>query len=166
MGAFLILLPKVEIDFKWFAWVIFRPFGGEFELSSWVVMSFWFLSDVFSALLQASKIATSEGTALGAHIAGFLLGMAVIASVKTLRHDRAKQSAAPEPVVPLATAPVRVSVPPTLDRPFLVFQNNQEFGPYNAAEMEQYLRDGSILAEALYWRLGMPEWRPIAELPQ
>jgi len=51
MGAFLVLMPKSRIEFKYFGLVFLRPFGGEFYMPGWVVMSFWFLKDLFWAIL-------------------------------------------------------------------------------------------------------------------
>jgi membrane associated rhomboid family serine protease len=74
MGAFLLLLPKTSIEFKLFGLFFFRPFSRDFTLSAWIVMSFWFLCDLFWAVLEVAGVSESDGTAFGAHVGGFLLG--------------------------------------------------------------------------------------------
>jgi len=76
-------------------------------------------------------------------------------------------------VAPVAVkpGPMRVAVAPRAEasaapdtRSIMVAQDNQEFGPYTREEVRRYLADGSIAAEAFFWREGMPEWRPVNEL--
>src|SRR5205085_962953 len=52
MGAYLLLRAHAEIEFKYFALLFFRFFSGEFSLAAWVVISFWFLKDLFFAGLS------------------------------------------------------------------------------------------------------------------
>src|SRR5947209_5999433 len=52
MGAYLLLRAKVDIDFKYFGFFFFRLFSGEFSLAAWVVISFWFLKDLFFTVLS------------------------------------------------------------------------------------------------------------------
>src|SRR5439155_21914168 len=49
MVAYLLLRSEVDIDFRYFGLVFFRPFSGEFSLAAWVAISFWFLKDLFFA---------------------------------------------------------------------------------------------------------------------
>src|SRR5262249_48000783 len=46
LGAFVLLLPKTRINFRYFVFLIFRFFSGEFWLPAWLVLSFWFLKDL------------------------------------------------------------------------------------------------------------------------
>jgi hypothetical protein len=55
-------------------------------------------------------------------------------------------------------------IQPTAERAFLIYQNDEQFGPYTSAEVQQYLREGSIIPEAVYWREGMSDWRSVNEL--
>jgi membrane associated rhomboid family serine protease len=162
MGAFLLLLPKTSIEFRFFGLFFFRPFSREFTLRGWIVMSFWFLSDLFWAVLEMAGLSESDGTAFGAHVGGFLLGMSAVGLPKMWQ-----RRAEPTHSAVLATLSPRTAqrvIQPTADRPFLVYQNDEQFGPYTGAEVQQYLEDGSIIPEAVYWQQGMAEWRSVSEL--
>src|ERR1041385_5627801 len=52
MGAFALLMFRSKIEFKWIIFFFFRFFSGEFFVSTWLVMSFWFLEDLVSAFLS------------------------------------------------------------------------------------------------------------------
>jgi membrane associated rhomboid family serine protease len=163
IGAFMLLRPRTMVEFRWFAWLFFRPFNGDFSLSAWIVASFWFLKDLFWAVLEKTGVLPEEGTAFGAHLGGFLLGMAGVGLVRLLPAlTRASsgvgesQPASIEPPTPEATP----------ERPFLVTQNGAQYGPYTADEIGQYLTEGAIIPDAFFWRAGMTEWRPVAEYPQ
>ncbi len=163
MGAFLLLLPKTKIEFKFFGWFFFRPISRDFFVSAWIVMSFWFLSDLLWAVLELAKVAENEGTAFGAHLGGFALGMGALGLLKLWWRSHPRDNPLEEP----APEPVRARVVrhTTPERPYLISQNNEEYGPYSQEEILQYLADGSIIPEAHFWREGDPEWQPVSQLP-
>jgi membrane associated rhomboid family serine protease len=170
MGAYLLLRAKVDIDFKYFGIIFFRPFSGDFSLAAWVVISFWFLKDVFFAMLSYYVNEGHGGVAFGAHVGGFLAGMGLIGLHKLLppKQDRTKSKVGPMRVnvrktAPLAARPVALETEtPTL----YVFQGDTQYGPYNLFQIQQMMAEGSVTAEAQYWSEGMTEWRNIMELTE
>jgi rhomboid family protein len=169
MGAYLLLRAKVHIDFKYFALLFFRVFSGEFSLAAWVVITFWFLKDVFFAVLSYYVNEGGGGVAFGAHVGGFLAGMGLIGLHKLLptKQERAKAKRAPMRVNVRKPAPVAAPVRAALETetPTLyVYQGETQYGPYNLFQIQQMMADGSVTAEAQYWSEGMTEWRSISEL--
>jgi membrane associated rhomboid family serine protease len=69
VAAYLVYFPRNEIS-GWY--VIWGRFGGIAHLPGWLVILFWFGSDV---LMVALGVQT--GVAYGSHIAGFLTGLAL-----------------------------------------------------------------------------------------
>src|ERR1043166_467388 len=84
MGAYLLLRAHVKIDFKYFALIFFRVFSGDFSMAAWIVITFWFLKDVFFAVLSYYVNQGGGGVAFGAHVGGFLAGMGLIGLHKLL----------------------------------------------------------------------------------
>jgi len=170
MGAFLVLMAKSRIEFKYFGLVFLRPFGGEFYLPAWVVMSFWFLKDLFWTVIGMLDNKPTGGTAFGAHTGGFLFGLAAIGASRALFKTGSTSSETTDDEIPeRKPEPMRVTAGKTA-RPTLaannimVAQNNQEYGPYTIEEARKYRAEGAISLDAFYWCEGMPEWRPISEL--
>jgi rhomboid family protein len=169
MGAYLLLRAKVKIDFKYFAFIFFRVFSGEFSLAAWVVITFWFLKDVFFAVLSYYVSEGGGGVAFGAHVGGFLAGMGLIGLHKLLPTKREREKAKRAPmrvnvrkVTPIAS-PARAALEteaPTL----YVYQGETQYGPYNLFQIQQMMADGSVTPEAQYWSEGMTEWRSISEV--
>jgi hypothetical protein len=159
----------VHIDFKYFAFIFFRVFSGEFSLAAWVVITFWFLKDVIFAVLSYYVNEGGGGVAFGAHVGGFLAGMGLIGLHKLFSPKKKKVEAKSGPMrvnvrkaTPVA-APARApleSEPPTL----YVYQGETQYGPYNLFQIQQMMAEGSVTTEAQYWSEGMTEWRNISEL--
>src|SRR5262249_33716935 len=101
MGAYLVLRTRVKIDFRYFALIFFRFFSGDFSLPAWVVISFWFAKDLFFAALTYSLNEGHGGVAFGAHVGGFLAGLALVGLPKLV----VKKQPAPN------RAPMRVQLP-------------------------------------------------------
>jgi hypothetical protein len=156
----MLLRPRTMVEFRWFAWLLFRPFNGDFSLSAWIVASFWFLKDLFWAILEKAAVIPEEGTAFGAHLGGFLLGMAGVGLFRLFPAIRQANRGTKPNSIAETNAPMPE---PTADRPFLVTQNGAQYGPYTATEVHRYLAEGAILPDAFFWREGMGEWRPIGE---
>lgn len=169
MGAYLLLRAKVDIDFKYFGMIFFRPFSGDFSWPAWVVITFWFLKDVFFAVLSYYVTQGRGGVAFGAHVGGFLAGMGLIGLHK-LFSPKKKQVPAkrgPMRVNVRKVAPVRAPAPAALETepPTLyVYQGETQYGPYNLFQIQQMLADGSVTLEAQYWSEGMTDWRSVTEL--
>lgn len=168
MGAYLVLRSKVKIDFKWFALVFFRFFSGGFSLAAWVVISFWFLKDLFFAVLALHLDRGGGGVAFGAHVGGFMMGAGLL-GIGKLATASQKPKRKPGPVrihLPARTAAADPLDAPTADPTIYVYQNETQYGPYNRFQIRQMLADGSVVSEAQYWSEGMSEWRNVAELAQ
>lgn len=163
MGAFLLMLPRAQVEFKFFGLFFFRPFSKEFFLRSWIVMSLWFLTDVFWAVLEMTGVSDDQSTAFGAHIGGFLAGMAAVGVLKLLPSGSISDEDEEIQSTPVQEV-VGISIQTTQTHPFVVLQNGSQFGPYSPEEVAHYIADGSISAEALLWREGMPEWRSVSTM--
>lgn len=167
MGAYLLLRAKVDIDFKYFGMIFFKVFSGEFSLAAWVVITFWFLKDVFFAVLSYYVNEGGGGVAFGAHVGGFVAGLGLIGLHKLFSPKKKKAEPKRGPMrvnIPArAAAPVPVAVPtetPTL----YVYEGEAEYGPFNLFQIQQMMSEGRVTDQALYWSEGMTEWRSISEL--
>jgi membrane associated rhomboid family serine protease len=170
MGAYLLLRARVKIDFKYFALIFFRVFSGDFSMAAWIVITFWFLKDVFFAVLSYYVSEGGGGVAFGAHVGGFLAGMGMIGLHKLLppQGEGKKTKHGPMRVTVRKATPVaaaRVPAAMETEQPTLfVYQGETQYGPYNLFQIQQMMADGSVTPEAQYWSEGMTEWRSIAEL--
>ena len=147
MGAFLILLPKRKIEFKFIAFFFFRFFNYDFMLPSWLVMSFWFLEDLFFTVISDDS---EGGTSFAAHVGGFVggVGLAFLCKLLLAREERAEQA------LELSPIPVASSEPPTI----YIFENGAQLGPFTRMQIVQMRTLGSVSPEAVYWEDGMPDW--------
>lgn len=48
--------------------------------------------------------------------------------------------------------------------PYLINRNGQQFGPYSADELKQYVAEGRVLSTDLAWEDGMPNWLPVSQI--
>jgi membrane associated rhomboid family serine protease len=167
MGAYLPLRAKVDIDFKYFGMIFFKVFSGEFSLAAWVVITFWFLKDVFFAVLSFYVNEGGGGVAFGAHVGGFVAGLGLIGLHKLFSPKTKKAE--------LKRGPMRVNVPSHAHAPAVsavpneaptlyVYEREAEYGPFNLFEIQQMMSEGRVTSQALYWSEGMTEWRSISEL--
>ncbi|HXT39441.1 MAG TPA: rhomboid family intramembrane serine protease [Candidatus Angelobacter sp.] len=156
IGAFLIVLPRTKINFRYFGWVFFRVFSGEFWLSARVVVAFWFVMDFVSLILHLGRDSGGGGIAFGAHVGGTVAG----AFVAWIMRKRLKPADSDEvelrPLASARTAPQPVDI--------YLYVNEQQIGPFARGRIREMLALGTITPETQYWREGMSEWRPIAEL--
>ena len=155
MGAFAVLMFKSKIEFKWIVFLFFRLFNGEFFLPTWLVMSFWFLEDLVSAVLSFGD--TGSGVAFGAHVGGFVSGALMILVVKWLWHVRLLRRADVDKEE-LQPAPV------TRNPNIYIHENGNQIGPFPLDQVRQMIRLGSIGNEAFYWRDENGEWRSVSQL--
>jgi membrane associated rhomboid family serine protease len=154
IAGFLILFSKLEIDFRYFGFFLFRVFVGEFSLAAWVVISFWFAKDLFFATLDFTSKHSGGGVAFAAHVGGFLAGLAMIGIYRLL-----PKSADSEPdetdVAPWPTAPAPVMRPqrfaapaPTETPTIFISEAGVESGPFTYEQVREMLALGSISADA------------------
>jgi membrane associated rhomboid family serine protease len=180
IGGFLLLLAKARIDFKWILYFFFRFYNGDFALPAWLVISFWFLQDVGYMILANQLNPHGGGVAFAAHVGGTLCGAGLLAiekvRLKIMPGASEPEEAAEEPAVMLVAeqpkpevkrrfvvggtpAPV-MAVTPTI----LLYRNGEQSGPFTAEQVRQMSLAGELPEDALYWREGMPEWKPVGEL--
>jgi membrane associated rhomboid family serine protease len=149
LGAFLLLQPKTRINFRYWGLFIVRFMAGEFWIPAWIVLSFWFLGDLYS-LFASSGDASQGGIAFAAHVGGFLAGMAIMAMGRAWH----RRPAAPAP------AGVRTALPPTI----YLWHEGVKTGPFTVAQVRDMVALGSITTEAWYWREGMADWKNVLDL--
>ncbi|MBC8094738.1 MAG: rhomboid family intramembrane serine protease [Akkermansiaceae bacterium] len=175
IGAFLLLMAKSKIEFKYFIFIFFRFFSGEFFLAAWLVISGWFLMD----LLQMFLAGPDAGVAFGAHVGGTLSGillMLVQKAFPTRFPDEDEEveeirMVPPQPAVatarPVEQKRFRIPTPQPVEKPAIYLHiAGAQSGPFTYAQIGQMFATGEIPPEALYWREGMADWSPSAELRQ
>ncbi len=159
MGAFVLLLHKRQIEFKYVFLFFFRLFAGDFFLPAWLVITFWFGTDVLGAILNAGS--EMGGIAYGAHIGGFLAGMAAVPPLKALmKRTKAREQAAAEAAE--AEATWRPTIPS--DAQISILDNEQQYGPYSLPELWGAYQEGHFTEEALYWHEGLEDWRELRDV--
>lgn len=174
IGGFLVLFARTRIEFKWLFFFMFRIWSGDFFLPAWVVISFWFLSDLFMMLVTAGN--EGGGVAFAAHVGGTVVGFGLIALQKwcsmpalTEADDDAEEEAALVVAAPVAARvrvrPPATSVQPVLETPSVyLFTSGAQSGPFTYSQLEQMFAGGDIPSDALYWQEGMDDWRGAEEL--
>lgn len=152
IGGFLVLLPSRAIDFKYVIWFFFRVFVGNFEVKAWIVITFWFLEDLVSAILEHTS-GVAAGVAFAAHLGGTLFGVGLLlAYQKWMRPMVERKAQARE-------AALNYTEPPTV----YLLQGENQIGPYTTQQVKQMLELGAISSESFYWKEGMAEWRSVGE---
>lgn len=80
-GAFMYRFYKTKVLMGWIIWIFFYFRTGKFNVPAWVVMLLYFLDNLASLYLYQGS---GQGTAFGAHVGGFLFGLAVAVLVGQL----------------------------------------------------------------------------------
>jgi membrane associated rhomboid family serine protease len=160
MGGFLLLFHKTKIKFWYFILFFFRVFTGEFELFSWLVVSFWFLKDLVFAILNYSAEGAGGGVAFAAHSGGFVAGMGMIALHKLFLKMRGEG----EPQLENAPAQFQVRRVTHETANTYVLDGGTQIGPFTPSAILEMQNLGTLSEEAYYWQEGMPEWRALSEL--
>jgi membrane associated rhomboid family serine protease len=163
LGGYLLLRAGADIDFRYFGLILLRPFSGEFSLPAWLVISFWFLKDLFFAALSYYMAKGHGGVAFGAHVGGFVAGLALVALHKAIGKKQPEEPRKPMRVrLPAAVQalPETHNETPTI----FLYEADAQAGPFNLYQVQNMLSLGSVTPETLYWSEGMTEWRSVAEL--
>jgi membrane associated rhomboid family serine protease len=172
IGGFLLLLARTKIEFKWVIFIFFIFRVGELFLPAWVVISFWFLKD-FASMVLESTTATHAGIAFGAHVGGTLAGLALIAldkpRLKRLEQqdEEVQELQSPQSLNAAATTRMRVKTPaPAIGETpdIYLFLDGAQAGPYTMSQIRQMFAAGAVSPDAFYWQQGMDGWRSADEL--
>ncbi len=161
MGAFVLLLHNRQIEFKYFFIFFFRVFAGDFFLPAWLVMSFWFGMDLLGLAIDLSgSDADGGGVAYGAHIGGFLVGMAAVPGLKKLLQQEESRERA-QAIARKTEVTWTAAIPP--DAQITVQDHGLQYGPYTLAGLWGAHREGLFSEDALYWHDGMEDWALLSE---
>ena len=161
MGMYLLLRANADIEFKYFYFFLF--FGadsGNFSLPAWMAISFWFLKDLFWAVLGFFYEHVGGSVAFGAHVGGFLAGLGLIGIGKLFERKQDADTTAK----PIRAGPIRVFVPahretaPAETPTIYLHDDGVQSGPFTLFQIEQMLACGSLSQDALYWSEGMADW--------
>jgi membrane associated rhomboid family serine protease len=159
IGAFLVMLPKTEINFRY---LIFWFYTGEFWLRSWIVISFWFVLDFVSFLIDLNNPSEGGGVAFGAHVGGTIAGALTMWLFRKKSETETVSSPRPSSLQPV---PARAAlVDPVGALPVYLSIDGNQTGPFPPSAVRGMLELGSIPSTAYFWREDMTDWRPVAEL--
>lgn len=170
MGIYVLLRANADIEFKYFYFFLFfgRAGNGDFSLPAWMAISFWFLKDLFWTVLGFVFQQTGGGVAFGAHVGGFLAGLALVGVYKTVGRNSAEEISSESKVT--KPGPIRVVLParhqiPTGEAPTIyLHEAGAKSGPFTLSQIQDKLHCGSISNETLYWSEGMSEWGNVSKL--
>jgi membrane associated rhomboid family serine protease len=162
IGAFVFLLAKTKINFRYLILFFFRLFSGDFWLPAWVVISFWFANDLFWAVVSYHVPEANDGVAFAAHVGGFVGGAAMIGGWKLFQRYRPAEKVSAD-VPQSMDAPVLAEPDPNEAPSVYLSQDGNQLGPFTPSQVSQMLALGSIGPRAFFWRDGMADWRSVAE---
>ena len=76
LGAYLILYPRVRVKMLFYFLIFFRVI----PIQAWLVLLWWFFWQILSGLPQLSQVRreVSGGTAVWAHVGGFIAGVVLV----------------------------------------------------------------------------------------
>ncbi len=171
MGMYLLLRAGDNIEFKYFFWFfLIYMRAGEFEIPAWVAIAIYFSMDLLGAVLGMFSQDAGDGVAFGAHVGGFLGGLALISLSKWLARQNENEAGRADLIIDPAAVmtPIRVQLPtnaaasetPTI---FLHYRARQT-GPFTLSQVQAMLHNGDIGREAFYWSEGMSNWESVADL--
>jgi membrane associated rhomboid family serine protease len=190
MGMYLLLRAGAEIEFKYFSFFFMRANAGEFSLPAWVAITFWFLKDLFWMFLGMQSHRRGGGTAFGAHVGGFIGGLALVgvyrlvAQKKELAEEEAAEAEAelveapvaptPQPA-PTERKPIRLhtqppwvapvsAAPPTETPTIFLHEHGQQTGPFTLTAVQAMLRQAALSPDTVYWSEGMTDWQSVTDL--
>jgi membrane associated rhomboid family serine protease len=162
IGAFLIVLPRTKINFRYFGWFFFRVFSGEFWLPAWIVIACWFLLDFASLVLHLSAAGAGGGVAFGAHVGGTVAGALAMWVMRRSVQSSDEEQPAPRRI--RVAAPTKATPLPEEPATIYLWTNGQQVGPYAPAKVRAMAELGAITSDTYFWKEGMPDWRPLGEL--
>ena len=88
LGAFVVLETRTRVEFRYFIWLVIPIVRGEFTLPSYVVIAFWFVSDLIGLALDTMNPSRQAGVAFAAHVGGMVAGLTLITGYRTVLRGR------------------------------------------------------------------------------
>jgi membrane associated rhomboid family serine protease len=171
MGMYLLLRANADIEFKYVFIFFLRFWSGDFSVPAWMVIPFWFLKDLFWAVLGMAAKHSGGGTAFGAHVGGFVAGFAAIGLYKLVVKPKTEaDEESPAPIIEPATAraTARAAVPQVAaatETPALFLHDGTaQTGPFTLTQVQAMLRTGAIHHGMHYWSEGLDGWQSVADL--
>jgi membrane associated rhomboid family serine protease len=167
MGMYLLLRAGADIEFKYFFWFFYIR-AGEFEIPAWAAITFWFLKDLFWAVLGITSKHAGGGVAFGAHVGGFLGGLTLVAIYKWIVQRREPADESVHRII--KPERIRITIPPrqvvraTETPTIYLHDGTQQTGPFTLGQVQAMLQCGSISRETEYWSEGLDDWQGVAEL--
>jgi membrane associated rhomboid family serine protease len=169
MGMYLCLRANSDITFKYFYFLFSRADYGEWEIPAWLVICFWFLEDLFWMLVDMWFPRLHGGTAFGAHVGGFLAGMALI----TLFRLGARKTAVKDPAAPILSPEEIAATTDRARRPttaeveiptIYLHSDGVQSGPFTLDQIQLRLARQELGADTRYWSEGMSQWESVQDL--
>lgn len=169
MAMYLLLRANANMEFKYFIWFFSEVRAGNFEIPAWVAIAFWFGRDLILGLIAFFAGHNAFGVAFGAHVGGFLCGLALLGAYRHFVQAREQTVAAPAPLIDPAaiiqSAPRRVVLPSAKETPAIYLHDGrQQTGPFTLTAVQAMLHRGEISRDASYWSEGMDDWQPVVDL--
>ena len=158
LGGFALVLARTKINFRYFIWIFVRFWAGDFWIPAWLIISFYFVVDLFWAVLKFNNIGDG-GVAFAAHVGGMLVGAGLIGLWKLLP-ERLRQNEEEDD-----SGRIFVNINPSTTEVASIFlyHDKTQFGPFTSKQVAQMLTLSSISPNTSYWREGMSEWRNVSE---
>jgi hypothetical protein len=131
---------------------------------------FWFGKDLFFGALKMLLGTGGGGVGYGAHVGGFLAGLALVAAYRWLARRREAESAPPDLIIDPAAILTAVRtpaapLPATSETPTIFLHDGQrQTGPFTLTAVQAMLQRGEIGRAASYWSEGMTGWESIVDL--
>ena len=167
MGMYLLLRADVNIEFKYFFWFFLIYMRvGEFEIPAWAAIGFYFLTNLLWAVMDMLSPQHGGGVAFGAHVGGFLGGLAMISIYKWMGRPREAATVLPDLIIDparIAYAAPRATVTSETPTIYLHDGTNQT-GPFTLTQIQAMLSSGETGRESQYWSEGMTDWQGVADL--
>ncbi len=162
IGGFVLLLSRTKINFKWVFWLVLRAWSGDFWLPAWLVISFWFVKDLFFAVLSLIGGLSDGGVAFTAHVGGFVGGLAMIGLRQLMRATSVQGAPATATASRQRVTRVRPNAQPG-GSPIFIYDGGMQSGPFTRGQVAELIDNGLFSAGAMFWQEGMVDWRDLSE---
>ena len=170
MGMYLLLRAGDEIEIKYFLWLYVYIRAGEFEIPAGIAIIVWFGLNLLNAAVTMIIGGHGGGVAFGAHVGGFLAGLALMAGYRRLQRPPEEEPEPPntliiDPAKILAASGRRVPAPVSTETPTIYLHDGQQqTGPFTLVHVQAMLKHGGIGRDASYWSEGMDDWQSVVDL--